>query len=259
MIVVFAHTSCLFPSVILFSPTRSSFLTGRLPIHVNQLTAIPKPEGANISGTIYRASLADARMTMLPKKLAAAGYVSYQVGKWHAGLYSAELHPVQRGFNHSFGFMNGDEDHFKQTSGGGVDLWRDSNPAYGENGTTYGTLLWTTEAVERISHHKSTHGDSPMFMYLAYANCHCPLQVPESYEDKSIDTKLRRIYHGMANALDEGIGNITIALRAAGMWEDTWIFFTSDNGGPTHDPASGCHNEDPNQPGLTGANNWPLR
>ena len=69
------------------SPTRSSFLTGRLPIHVNQLvgSGVLKgsnyPQGANISGKIYPDALTDARMTMLPKKLAAAGYVSYHVGK----------------------------------------------------------------------------------------------------------------------------------------------------------------------------------
>ena len=55
-------------------------LTGRIPIHVNQLTACNP--GANISGKFYPDALADARMTMLPKKLAAANYVSYHVGKW---------------------------------------------------------------------------------------------------------------------------------------------------------------------------------
>jgi arylsulfatase I/J len=67
------------------SPTRSSLLTGRLPFHVNQITAtftsIHSP-GANISGKIYPDALADVRMSMLPRKLAAASYVSYHVGKW---------------------------------------------------------------------------------------------------------------------------------------------------------------------------------
>jgi arylsulfatase I/J len=224
------------------SPTRSSLLTGRLPIHVNQLTACGKIlqgldyTGANISGKIYPCSMADARMTKLPEKLNRVGYVSYQIGKWHAGAYSDELQPVGTGFNHSFGYMSGDEDHYTQRNGGGgefggVDLWRDAEPAYGENGTSYGTFLWTNEAVMRISQHAATYSaSSPMFMYLAYANCHCPLEVPESYQDKSIDSKLRRIYHGMANCMDEGIGNVTQALKDAGMWEDTMVFFTSDNG-----------------------------
>lgn len=93
------------------------------------------------------------------------------------GDYSDELIPVGRGFNTSFGYLTGGEDHFNQQHGvynatsktfsPVVDLWRDHNPAYGENGT-YGAFLYTTEAVKRISEHKAKHGPAPMFMYLAY-------------------------------------------------------------------------------------------
>jgi hypothetical protein len=48
-----------------------------------------------------------------------------------------------RGFNHSFGYLAGGEDHYTQMHGVmGVDLWRDHGPAYGENGT-YGAFLYT--------------------------------------------------------------------------------------------------------------------
>jgi hypothetical protein len=92
------------------------------------------------------------------------------------GLYSEETVPFGRGFNYSFGYLEGEEHHFTQLQGGGpahptgatgVDLWRDAGPAYGENGT-YGGFLYTTEAVTRISEHESKHGAKPMFMYLAY-------------------------------------------------------------------------------------------
>ena len=46
---------------------------------------------------------------------------------------------------------------------------------------------------------------------------------------------------GMISALDEGIGNVTKALKKAKMYEDTVIIFLSDNGG------------------YTRASNWPLR
>ena len=105
------------------SPTRSSLLTGREPVNNNQINLGDLPVRiANMSGTIYREG-ADVRMTMLPKKLKAAGYVSYQIGKWHAGDYSFEQVPTARGFDHSFGYLTGGEDHFEQvlcTSGTAV-------------------------------------------------------------------------------------------------------------------------------------------
>ena len=51
----------------------------------------------------------------------------------------------------------------------------------------------------------------------------------------------------MVNFMDTAIGNITDLLKKKGMWDDTIIFFQSDNGGPSF---SGS--------GHT-ANNWPLR
>ena len=36
---------------------------------------------------------------------------------------------------------------------------------------------------------------------------------------------------GMINTLDEEVGNITQALKAAGLYNDSVIVFSSDNGG----------------------------
>jgi arylsulfatase A-like enzyme len=52
------------------------------------------------------------------------------------------------------------------------------------------------------------------------------LEVPEQYQDMADTNRLRRLYHGMARSLDEGIGNVTKALKAAAMYDNTWIFFS---------------------------------
>lgn len=39
------------------------------------------------------------------------------------------------------------------------------------------------------------------------------------------------MFCAMMAQLDDAIGNVTDALKAAGIWEDTLIAFTSDNGG----------------------------
>ena len=54
----------------------------------------------------------DLGYTMLPKLLTAAGYVSHHVGKWHLGFHTPEYTPVGRGFNTSYGFLQGGEDHW---------------------------------------------------------------------------------------------------------------------------------------------------
>jgi arylsulfatase I/J len=57
----------------------------------------------------------------------------------------------------------------------------------------------------------------------------------------------RQLYHAMVNFADEAVGNVTTALKAKGMWEDTLVVFSADNGGPIY------------QNGSAGANNYPLK
>jgi arylsulfatase B len=76
-------------------------------------------------------------------------------------------------------------------------------------------------------------GDAPVFAYVAWQAVHEPMQAPESYiaPFSSIEDTSRRVYAGMLSALDEGIGNITKALKAAGMYNRSVIVLSNDNGG----------------------------
>ena len=57
------------------SPSRSAFLTGRLPIHVNFHNSDQRMPGAGIP----------LGMTTIAEKLKGAGYATHQIGKWHVG------------------------------------------------------------------------------------------------------------------------------------------------------------------------------
>jgi arylsulfatase B len=59
---------------------------------------------------------------------------------------------------------------------------------------------------------------------------------------------VRAVHAGALAVLDEAIGNISSAIIAAGLWEDTLIFFSSDNGGPLGSEGDG-----------TMASNFPFR
>ena len=88
------------------APTRASLLTGRLPYKLAATRS-------NLNGG-YIGAMPDGThlsYAMLPKKLAAAGYYSVHIGKWHQGMYAPAYAPIARGFNHSLGFLEGGEDH----------------------------------------------------------------------------------------------------------------------------------------------------
>ena len=77
--------------------------------------------------------------------------------------------------------------------------------------------------------HAASRG--PLFLYLPFQAVHAPDEVPESYkkpyEGKGWDER-RVTYAGMLSAADEGLGNVTRALKAKGLWEDLVVVFTSD-------------------------------
>ena len=117
---------------------------------------------------------------------------------------------------------------------------------------TYSTELFAQRAISLISAHDPAT-DGTLFLYLPFQAIHVPDQVPPRYMapysfPPVLGTDARNFVAGMLACLDEGVGNITAALRAKGMLDDTLIWLQTDNGAAT--PACG---------GWSGAQNWPLR
>ena len=73
------------------TPSRSAFLTGRLPVHVQQTLANPDVQNSGIP----------RNMTALPARLKEAGYNSVVAGKWDVGFSTRDHIPLGRGFNTS--------------------------------------------------------------------------------------------------------------------------------------------------------------
>mmetsp|Transcript_35990 Transcript_35990/g.94429 ORF Transcript_35990/g.94429 Transcript_35990/m.94429 type:complete len:654 (+) Transcript_35990:38-1999(+) len=215
------------------SPTRCSFLSGRLPIHVNTAN---RPSSA--------AGGVDLRMSTIGEQLASRGYFSGVAGKWHGGGYFDGQLPIHRGFNRSLFYINGNEDHFTQYFGilSGIDLFHDDSPAIGMNGT-YGTFMYTAHTLATIEAF-STSGAEALFLYIPYQNTHAPNEAPEGYLNKSITaTESKQVFFGMISILDQSVANITSALREKGLWENLLLVFSADNGGEQGGPG----------------NNYPLR
>ena len=196
------------------SPTRAGLLTGRQQQRFGIYTAGQGGSGVPLDETFF------------PQHLKAGGYVSGAFGKWHLGA-EIQYHAVKRGFDYFYGFMGrGAHDYWNHDPDADEDfcgpIYRNLDVLPNEEG--YLTTLLTDEAVSFIQREK----DRPFFAYVAYNAVHAPAQAPEEdiarYGERAV--LMAMLYH-----LDLGVGRIVQALKDAGVYENTLVFYLSDNGG----------------------------
>ncbi|XP_052813682.1 arylsulfatase B-like [Mya arenaria] len=219
------------------TPTRSQLLSGRYQIHTGLQHGIIWPTQPN-GLPLDSPTIAD--------KLKEAGYSTHAVGKWHLGFYKDEYLPTSRGFDSYFGYLTGSENYYSHYRCNGkmcgTDFRDNTKPAGAYNGS-YSTHLFANRVIDIINNHEDDN--KPLFIYLPFQAVHSPLQVPKQYEDQYwfINQRARRTYAGMVTCMDEAVGNITRAMQKRGLWDNTLMVFTTDNGGQV----------------IEGGNNYPLR
>ncbi|MFO0820695.1 MAG: sulfatase-like hydrolase/transferase [Pirellulales bacterium] len=207
------------------SPSRAALLTGRYADRVGVPGVIrTRPEDSW--------GYFDPSVPTLADELRKAGYHTAIVGKWHLGLESPNL-PNERGFDLFHGFLGDMMDNYWTHLRHGQNYLRRNVEVISPTG--HATDLFTDWAIEYVKERAKTP-ERPFFLYLAYNAPHFPIEPPEDWLQRVrqrapelAEPRARNV--ALVEHLDDGIGKVLAGLRAAGMENDTLVFFTSDNGG----------------------------
>jgi arylsulfatase B len=204
----------------LCSPTRAGLMTGRWPIRCGMGESVITPWRKHGLPTTEH-TLADL--------LAEAGYQRRAaIGKWHLGHYQKKYLPLNRGFTFFYGHYNGAFDYFTHKREKELDWHRNWDSSYDEG---YSTDLIGSEAVRFIAENPA---GEPFFLYVPFNAPHSPMQAKEEdiakYEGR-VTQKRPRIYAAMVDSMDQAIGKILAAIDEKGIRDNTFVLFTSDNGG----------------------------
>mmetsp|Transcript_30455 Transcript_30455/g.50442 ORF Transcript_30455/g.50442 Transcript_30455/m.50442 type:complete len:670 (-) Transcript_30455:78-2087(-) len=179
------------------APSRQSLMSGRLPIHFNEINSV-------CSGI-------PREMSTLGDKMREAGYATHFIGKWHCGFNDPSATPSRRGFDSAMGFYMKAHHHFTHCSWVGhnahsldvvlhnecraapsapnrtlYDLFEGTSATGKERALgaehwaaanqTYSTTLFALVAKSRLMHHPLS---KPLFLFLAFSAVHLPYLAPK--------------------------------------------------------------------------------
>lgn len=151
------------------------------------------------------------------------GYHTMAVGKWHCGDQK-EFLPTKHGFDQYYGLPYSNDMGPSETRPGmpPLPLIQDEEVIQQQPDQTSLTERYVEKSVDFIRRHKN----SPFFLYLAHMHVHLPLYAPEIFRKTSRNGD----YGACVAAIDWAMGAIVHELKVQGVYDNTLILFTSDNG-----------------------------
>ena len=213
------------------SPSRAGLITGRYQNRFGYSRNILLAPNDSLMG------LPLSEQT-LPDVLNNVDYKTKAIGKWHLGAHKS-LVPEKRGFDEFFGFLIGGHRYFPEdlTLNDLTEARRQMDgyiTKIYDNGKRINTKKYLTEELsDNAVKFIEDNSDNPFFLYLSYNAPHTPLQATtkDLERNKHIDIEKRQTYAAMVSSMDDGIGLILDKLEQKNIFENTIVFFFSDNGG----------------------------
>lgn len=207
------------------SPSRAGLMTGRYQQRFGHET--------NPGTTLERDPHFGLPLTeqTIADRLKPLGYTTGWIGKSHLGGDTNLYHPLKRGFDEFFGFIESHKFYFNDA--GSFETNHDPilrNYTLVDE-TNYLTYAFARECVSFITN----HAGGPFFLYAPFNATHFPLEAPGPLlaQFSGITDPMRRTNAAVLLGLDIAVSNIVKTLRDLNLETNTLIFFTSDNGGAT--------------------------
>ncbi|MGI9285567.1 MAG: sulfatase family protein [Pseudomonadales bacterium] len=187
------------------TPSRAGLMTGRYPIRTGLGYDVVRASDKH-GLPVEEETLAD-----LAKR---AGYTTMLIGKWHLGEFPQHL-PLKHGFDFFYGVPHSnDMPNFA--------LYRSEKKIEQPVDQASLTARYTKEAVQFIR----KYSQQSFLLFVSHTMPHIPLYTSEQFAGQS-DAGL---YGDVIEELDASVGTIVKALRDQGLYENTLIIVTSDNG-----------------------------
>lgn len=212
------------------SPSRAGLLTGRYPVRAHvPVVFFPSYSIMNLVCKMFSYSCGMDHIApdeiLLPEVLQKIGYKTGMLGKWHLGDRPPHL-PNNMGFDFFYGM------HFSN----------DMNPYHIfrndkiEVKHPFDQGIITKKLTEEVIKFIEENKNKPFFLYYATPKPHNP-----NYADNEFLGKSKAgLYGDVVQELDWSIGEIIESLKKNGVYDNTIIVFTSDNG-PWHEGNPGYH------------------
>lgn len=209
------------------APTRSVLMTGLHTGHTRIRGNFGAGGVVGLAGNKGRVPLKEEDFT-IAEMLKDAGYVTGMVGKWGLGEPNTSGEPGKQGFDEFYGFLNQRRAHsyFPEY------IWKDTvKVEFPENKdgkkVIYTHDLFAEYALDFIDRHNK----EPFFLYVPLCIPHDRYEIPDVgiYENKDWSED-EKTYAAMMTRMDNSVGRILEQLKKLGIDDNTYVFFTSDNG-----------------------------